>query len=194
MVGAGFRRFQGFPDDRTTHGPMRRAETSARLTETSTIEREVISVKARDIMTPKPFFVSPTDKVSKAAEIMRYEDIGGVPVCTHPSTPRLAGIITDRDIVVRWVARGHHADCLVSEVMTPVPLLSVQPDADISEIVGKMESGEVRRIPVVSDDGILIGIVAEADIATKLSPEVALPLRKRVQQYSAEPHIGLDIR
>jgi len=151
-------------------------------------------VKARDIMTPKPFFVSPTDKVSKAAEIMRYEDIGGVPVCTRPSTPRLAGIITDRDIVVRWVARGHHADCRVSEVMTPVPLQTVLPDADVSEIVSKMESAEVRRIPVLSDDGILIGIVAEADIATKLSPEEAMPLRKRVQQYSAEPHISPDIR
>jgi CBS domain-containing protein len=52
-----------------------------------------------------------------------------------------------------------------------------------------METGEVRRIPVVSDDGILMGIVAEADLATKLSPAAALPLRKRVQQYSAEPHV-----
>jgi CBS domain-containing protein len=157
------------------------------------IQREVISVKARNIMTPKPFFVSPTDTVSKAAEIMRYEDIGGVPVVTDPARPRLAGIITDRDIVVRWVARGHHAECLVSDVMTPVPLQTVLPDADISEIVSKMESAEVRRIPVVSDDGILIGIVAEADIATKLSPEEAMPLRKRVQRYSAEPHIGPDV-
>jgi CBS domain-containing protein len=75
--------------------------------------------------------------VSKAAEIMRYEDIGGVPVVTDPARPRLAGIITDRDIVVRWVARGHHAECPVSDVMTPVPLQTVLPDADISEIVGR---------------------------------------------------------
>lgn len=151
-------------------------------------------MKARDIMTPKPFFIAPTDSVAKAAEIMRYENVGGVPVVTDPARPRLAGMITDRDIVVRWVARGHHAGCLVSEVMTPVPLQTVLPDADISEIVSKMESAEVRRIPVVSDDGILIGIVAEADIATKLAPEEAMPLRKRVQRYSAEPHIGLDLR
>ena len=151
-------------------------------------------MKARDIMTPKPFFIAPTDSVTKAAEIMRYEDVGGVPVVTDPARPRLAGIITDRDIVVRWVARGHHTECLVSDVMTPVPLQTVLPDADISEIVSKMESAEVRRIPVVSDDGILIGIVAEADIATKLAPEEAMPLRKRVQRYSAERHIGLDVR
>ena len=151
--------------------------------------REVIPVKARDLMTPRPFVVLPTDNVTRAAEIMRYEKIGGVPVVSDPAQPRLAGIITDRDIVIRCVARGLHLPCLVSDIMTPMPLLTVRPDAEISEIVGKMETGEVRRIPVVSDDGILMGIVAEADIATKLSPAAALPLRKRVQQYSAEPHV-----
>jgi CBS domain-containing protein len=158
-----------------------------------TIQREVISMKARDIMTPKPFFVSPADPVTKAAEIMRYENIGGVPVVSETSSPRLAGMITDRDIVIRCIARGHHADCLVSDIMTPAPLETVLPDADVSEIVHKMETADVRRIPVVSDDGILIGIVAEADIATKLAPGEALPLRKRLQQYSAEPHIGRDV-
>jgi CBS domain-containing protein len=156
--------------------------------------REVIPVKARDLMTPRPFVVLPTDGVTKAAEIMRYENIGGVPVVSDTAKPRLAGIITDRDIVLRCVARGHHAHCLVSAVMTPVPLLTVLPDAEVSEIVQKMETGEVRRIPVVSDDGMLLGIVAESDIATKLSPAAALPLRKRVQQTSAEPHIGTELR
>ena len=156
--------------------------------------REVIPVKARDLMTSSPFVVLPTDTITRAAEIMRYENIGGVPVVSDPAKPRLAGIVTDRDIVIRCVARGLHLPCLVSEVMTPVPLLTVLPDAEISEIVQKMETAEVRRIPVVSDDGMLLGIVAEADLATKLSPAAALPLRKRVQQYSAEPHIGTDIR
>ena len=150
-------------------------------------------MKARDLMTPRPFVVRPTDNVTKAAEIMRYEDIGGVPVVTDPAQPRLAGIITDRDIVVRCVARGLHLPCLVSEIMTPVPLLTVPPDAEIPEVVHKMETGEVRRIPVVSDDGMLIGIVAESDLATKLSPAAALPLRKRIQQTSAVPHIETDV-
>jgi CBS domain-containing protein len=149
-------------------------------------------MKARDIMTPRPFVVTPADPVSRAAEIMRYQGIGGVPVVKDPATPRLAGLITDRDIVIRCVARGHPASSLVSDVMTPLPIQTVLPDADITEVVRKMEFAEVRRIPVVSDDGILIGIVAEADIATKMSPDVALPLRKRLQQYSAEPRIGPD--
>jgi CBS domain-containing protein len=150
-------------------------------------------MKARDIMTPKPFVVTPADNVTRAAEIMRYQDIGGVPVVFDPANRRLAGIITDRDIVLRCIARGHHAFCPVSEIMTPLPLQTVVPDADVNEIVRRMEHAEVRRIPVVSDDGILLGIVSEADIATKLAPDAALPLRKRLQQYSAAPHIASDI-
>lgn len=151
-------------------------------------------MKARDIMTPKPFVVLPTDDVSRAAEIMRYENIGGVPVVQDDERRRLVGLITDRDITTRCVARRHHGPMLVRDVMTPAPLRTVLPDADVHEIVELMEAAEVRRIPVVGDDGMLIGIVAEADIAAKLSPEEALPLRKRVKAYSASLHIPLDIR
>ncbi len=149
---------------------------------------------ARDIMTPKPFVVTPMDDVSKAAELMRYEKIGAVPVVTDPERPHLVGLITDRDITTRWVARGHLGACLVRDVMTPTPLLTVRADAGVADIVCLMEGAEVRRIPVVSEDGVLIGIVAEADIAAKLPPAEALPLRKRVKQYSAEQHIGTDLR
>ena len=55
--------------------------------------------------------------------------------------------------------------------------------------IPETELARVRRIPVVSDDGMLIGIVAEADLATKLAPKEALPLRKRVKQFSAQLHV-----
>ena len=151
-------------------------------------------MKAREIMTPKPFVVTPTDNVCKAAELMRYENIGGVPVVADPDRPVLVGLITDRDITTRCVARGHHGLCFVGDIMTPTPLMTVLADADVSDIVSLMERAEVRRIPVVSDDGMLIGIVAEADLAAKLSVGESLPLRKRVKQYAAEPHVGLNVR
>lgn len=150
-------------------------------------------MKARDIMTPKPFVVLPDDHVCKAAELMRYENVGAVPVVQDPAHPRLVGLITDRDITIRCVARGHHDTCFVRDIMTPAPLKTVLPDADVSEIVNLMESCEVRRIPVVSDDGVLIGIVAEADLAVKLPSAEALPVRKRVKQYSAEPHVSMNV-
>lgn len=146
-------------------------------------------MKARDIMTPRPCVVTPADSIERAAEIMRYEDIGGVPVVDDPKAPRLLGMITDRDIVIRHVARGQHGTCTVAQVMTPVPLRTVGPDAEPGDIARLMEAAEVHRIPVVSDDGILIGIVAEADLATKLAPDAALPLRKRVKAHAADPYV-----
>lgn len=141
-------------------------------------------MRARDIMTAKPLTVVPTDPIWKAAEIMKYEDIGGVPVVSDKATGQLVGLITDRDITVRCIARRHGAVCVVLAHMTPQPLHTVHPDADVSEIVEKMEAAEVRRIPVVDDRGTLVGIVAERDLAMKLAASEALPLRKRIKAAS----------
>lgn len=141
-------------------------------------------MKARDIMTPRPFAVVPTDDVSKAAEIMKYEDVGGVPVVDNVVRPHLVGIITDRDLTVRCMASRHSGHCTIAEHMTPMPLQTVLPDAPIAEIVAKMEAAQVRRIPVVDESGELIGIVAEADLVAKLAPSEALPARRRVKAAS----------
>lgn len=138
-------------------------------------------MKARDIMTRDPLAVTAADKVWKAAEIMKYEEIGGVPVVSDLETPHLVGLITDRDITVRCAARRHGAGCAVREHMTPTPLHTVLPDADVSEIVAKMELAQVRRIPVVDEHGLLIGIVAEADLAAKLPVRDALAARRRLK-------------
>lgn len=138
-------------------------------------------MKARDIMTPRPFVVLPTDEICKAAEIMKYQDVGGVPVVEDSQTQRLVGIITDRDLTIRCIARRHGAHCTVGEHMTPAPLETVLPDADTAEIVQKMERAQIRRVPVVNERGELLGIVAEVDLAMKLAPAEALPARKRVK-------------
>lgn len=138
-------------------------------------------MKARDIMTPQPLVLVPTDEVWKAAEIMRYEDIGCIPVVRNCVIPNLVGLITDRDITIRCVARRHGAGCAIGDHMTPVPLQTVLPDADTSEIVAKMEAAQVRRIPVVDEAGKLVGIVAEVDLAMKLWPQEARPAGKRVK-------------
>ncbi len=151
-------------------------------------------MKAGDIMTPKPFVVTPADDVREAAELMRYENIGGVPVGADPERPVLVGLITDRDITTRFVARGYHGVCSVGDVMTPTPLTTVPADADIGDVVKMMERAEVRRVPVVSDDGVLIGIVTEADLATRLSAKDAMPIRRRLKQYAAERHVGVYLR
>lgn len=150
-------------------------------------------MRARDIMTANPLAVLPTDPVWKAAEIMRYEDIGGVPVVTDKVTGHLLGLITDRDITVRCTARRHGPICVVLAHMTPQPLYTVGPDSDVSEVVEKMEAAEVRRIPVVDHRGTLLGIVAERDLAMKLPASEALPLRKRIKAASGRAVATVDV-
>ncbi len=136
-------------------------------------------MKAREIMTPGPAVVAPSDEIWRAAEIMKYEDVGCVLVVSDIVSLRLVGLLTDRDISVRCTARRHGAQCKVRDHMTPVPLHIVTPDADIAEIITKMENAHVRRIPVV-DGGVLVGIVSEADVAAKLTQHEAIALHREV--------------
>jgi CBS domain-containing protein len=149
-------------------------------------------MNASDLMTAHPLAVNPTDPVWKAAEIMKYENIGGIPVVEVASN-KLVGIITDRDITVRCVARQHGARCRVAEHMTPQPLRTVLATANAAEIIATMESAECRRIPVVDDLGRLIGIVAERDLATKLDTSVALPARRRIKAASPRSMASVDV-
>jgi CBS domain-containing protein len=141
-------------------------------------------MKARDLMTADPFVVTPKDSVKRAAELMRNIRVGCLPVVDDPERPILRGIITDRDITVRCVSAGHVPGCTVERHMTAKPLQTVDPDDDVSEVVVKMESGQLRRIPVVNDDEILIGIIAQADLATKLGPTEPLMVEAVLQRIS----------
>lgn len=142
-------------------------------------------MKARDLMTSNPTVVASSDRIARAAEVMRDRGIGAVPVVDDPDVPVPLGIITDRDIAVRCVAAGHGSRCTVRDHMTRAPLITVQPDADASEVVTKMEGAQVRRLPVVGDTGALLGIIAQADLATKLGPAEPLKVEEVLERVSA---------
>jgi CBS domain-containing protein len=135
-------------------------------------------MNASDIMTAMPAVVTPAAKLFEAAEIMKYEEVGCIPVVSDTVSRRLVGVITDRDISVRCTARRHSVGCEVGEHMTPLPLQTVTPDAEVSQIVAKMEAAHVRRVPVVDASGSIIGIVSEADLAAKLPEQFALPMHR----------------
>lgn len=142
-------------------------------------------MKARDLMTSDPFTVSPTDRLSRAAELMRDIRVGCIPVVSRPGSSELVGMITDRDIAVRCVSRAHGSSCLVRDHMTKGPLQTVHPDADVAEVMERMERAQVRRIPVVSDAGALLGVIAQADLATKLGPKEPLKVEEVLERISA---------
>lgn len=141
-------------------------------------------MQARDIMTPEPVFVTPHDSIAKAAELMRDYDIGIVPVVDSRETMRLQGVITDRDIAIRCVAESHSPSCEVSDHMTSSGIDAVQPDMKVEQVIVRMEQDRIRRIPVVDDRNRLLGIIAQADLATKVGPTEPLLVEELLQQVS----------
>jgi CBS domain-containing protein len=127
--------------------------------------------KCSEVMTREPVCCEPGDPISKAAEVMKRADVGSVPVVDSKSAGRLVGIVTDRDIVLKVLADGRSVeDSTVRDAMTANPA-SCREDDDVSRAVSLMEERQVRRMPVVGADGRLAGIIAQADIATRLNKD-----------------------
>ena len=123
----------------------------------------------RELMTTNPTTVEPSAPVVDAARVMKQQDVGPVPVVENGD--RLAGIVTDRDIVLRVVAEGGDPQSMtVGEIMSR-DLATVDPDQPLDEALRLMARHQVRRLPVCEEDGRLVGIVAQADIATELGDD-----------------------
>jgi CBS domain-containing protein len=123
-----------------------------------------------EVMTHDPATVSPDDTLADAARFMRDGDLGAVIV---EREGRAAGILTDRDIVVRAIADGRDpSSTTAADVASPTPV-TVTPDADASEAARLMREHEVRRI-VVEQDGRPAGIVSIGDLALELDEDSAL--------------------
>ena len=124
-------------------------------------------LRASEIMTKSVRTATREMSLREVAAMMRDGDMGAVPVVDDG---RLIGIVTDRDIVVRTVAEGKTADTPIGEVMT-TELFTVAPDDFVFEAIRLMGDKQVRRIPVVSSDGSLAGIIAMADVALEMEDE-----------------------
>ncbi|HEX7117575.1 MAG TPA: CBS domain-containing protein [Longimicrobiales bacterium] len=141
-------------------------------------------MKARDLMTENPEFVTPDDPITRAAQIMRDINVGIVPVVDNPDSRKLQGVITDRDIAVRHVAEGHAQECRVRDEMTSGRLDTVRPDTEDREIFELMKRDQIRRIPVVDENNRLLGIVAQADLATRLGRKEPEQVEELVEKVS----------
>jgi len=125
----------------------------------------------RDIMTPEPEALEATATVMHAAELMRERDIGDVVILEDD---RLYGILTDRDIVVRVLAeRSDPAAVTVGEVCSR-DLTTISPTASLGDAVRLIREKAIRRLPVVEDDGMVVGIVSLGDLAAARDRKSAL--------------------
>jgi CBS domain-containing protein len=116
----------------------------------------------RDIMTSNPRTIEPSTPIFEAARIMRDEDIGSLPITEGN---QLWGTITDRDITIRAIAEGRDPTGTTVKEIASRDLVTVDPQQNLDEALRLMAQHQVRRLPVVEEDGRLIGIVAQADVA-----------------------------
>jgi len=119
-------------------------------------------------MTPSPTACNPQHTAVDAAELMRREDCGLLPAVSEDGK-KLIGVLTDRDIVLKVVAEGRDPrSTAVSEVMT-TDVVTCLAQESVEMAMEQMATRQVRRIPIVDRDGSLVGILAQADVATRIA-------------------------
>lgn len=142
-------------------------------------------MKVSEIMTSSPRTVTPDSLVSEAAQVMKEEDVGIVPVVEHvggaETRGRLVGVITDRDIAIRQVADGRSSDSLVRDIMSG-GVRTCGPDDSVEAVMALMGSEQIRRVPIVDERGSLVGVVSQADLVRKAKNDVAV--ERTVEQIS----------
>ncbi len=126
-------------------------------------------MKVSDVMTRDVKTVRPDQTAREAASFMVSEDAGSMPVSDGD---QLIGMITDRDIAVRGIARGYGPDTPIRELMTD-DVVCAREDEDVEEVAAKMSSAQVRRMPVVDSNHRLCGIVSLGDLAREADDQSA---------------------
>jgi len=122
----------------------------------------------REIMTKNPVCCLPVDTIKKAAELMKVGDFGALPIVDSEENRKIVGILTDRDIAVQAVAEGMDPETTKVERVMNRNVFCVRDTDDVNETLSTMSNQQIRRIPVVDADDRIVGIVAQADIATRL--------------------------
>jgi CBS domain-containing protein len=127
----------------------------------------------REIMSTSPATCTSETHLDEVARLMYEHDCGAIPVVgTDGQTQRPVGIVTDRDIVVRCLAKGQNPlERVARDVMTG-SAITIREDADLDECARAMEDHQIRRIVVVGHDGKITGIVAQADLALNAADEM----------------------
>jgi CBS domain-containing protein len=135
-------------------------------------------MKVSEVMTRDVQTVQPDETAQRAASFMLNADAGSIPVTEGE---RLIGMITDRDIAVRGIAKGHGPDTLVRELMTN-DIICAREDDNIEDVASKMSEAQVRRLPVIDADNRLCGIVSLGDLARESTNESAHQALEGVSQ------------
>ena len=140
-----------------------------------------MGTKVREVMTARPLCVTPDTALSHVAELMESDDIGAIPVVEGD---QLTGMVTDRDIVIRAIAKGKDPRGMpVREIYTR-DVLAVTPDDDLADVLKMMAGRQVRRVAVVDRENRVVGVVSQADIALEAKEKA---VGQMVEEISRPP-------
>ena len=126
-------------------------------------------MKVSEVMTRDVQTIRPDQRVQEAASFMLSADAGSIPVTDGD---RLIGMITDRDIAVRGVAKGYGPDTPVRELMSD-DIICARADDDIEDVASRMSEAQVRRLPVIDENERLCGIVSLGDLSREADEDAA---------------------
>jgi CBS domain-containing protein len=145
-----------------------------------------MGTKVREVMTDRPRCVTLETPISEVAQLMESEDIGSLPVLEGD---QLAGMITDRDIVVRAIAQGKDPRGMPVREVASRELVTVNADDDLSNALEKMASQQVRRLPVVDEENRLVGILAQADVALEVKEKAVGEMVEEISKSPTGPRL-----
>lgn len=145
---------------------------------------------ARDVMTPDPVCCRPHTSIDEVARLMVDGDFGEIPVIDSADQP--IGVVTDRDIVRRVVAQGKNPIGYTAESCMTQPVVTVQTNAGLEDVVATMERHQIRRVPVVDEQGRCTGMISQADVAREAPPEEVGELVREVSQETRSPRSRLS--
>ena len=145
-------------------------------------------MNVKDFMTADPACCTKDTSLQDVARMMLDNDCGEIPVVSTKEERKPIGVVTDRDIVIRLVAKGQNAlDKRAGDCMSE-PCVTVTPDMSLVDCTGLMETHKIRRVPVIDESGRLCGIVALADVAEHGGKRTTTELLKEVSQPGPKTH------
>jgi CBS domain-containing protein len=140
-----------------------------------------------EVMTKKPVCCLPDDMVINVAQLMKRDNIGSIPVVDDEKTQKIIGIVTDRDLALKIVAEGGDANSIKVELVMTRHVISCHAGDDLQKALDAMSQHQLRRIPIVDDDNRILGIIAQADVATRVNqPEKTAAMVKEVSRAKAK--------
>jgi len=143
--------------------------------------------KCSELMTKNPVCCLPNSMVAEVAQLMKRENIGPIPVIENEQSRKLVGIVTDRDLALKIVAEGRDAKSTKVKAVMTRQVVTCRADDDVQKALDAMSEHQLRRIPVVDNENRILGIIAQADVATRINqPEKTAAMVKGISQSKAE--------